>query len=125
MNYAKNTQNYYMLSLTEKIFYWHVANSNPQFKNYLLYNIHNIYVESREYTHRGIYIYTSSFFNKDIIIPEYLYATYVNINNNCNIDFIIYTDKENITTMELVAVEFEFDEIQIASLLIDDVLRLV
>lgn len=125
MFYTKNTQNYYTLSLTEKIFYWHIANSNPKFKNYLLSNIHNIYVESRKYTHCGMYIHTSSLFNKGVIIPEYLYATYVNINNNCNIDFIIYTDKENITTMELVAVEFEFDEMQIASLLVDDVLQLV
>ena len=111
-----------ILSLTEKIFYWHIANSNPELKKYLLSNVCNIYVESREYTQCGLYLYVSSFFNGDIVLPKHIYGEYISINKEFDADFIIYTDAKSITVMELVSVHFEFDEVKIASSLLDNVI---
>lgn len=111
------------LSLIEKIFFQHIAISNLSFSKYLLEIMNYTFITSREYTTCGIYLNLDMINNKinnKIQMPKFLFGEYIEINNKIDADFILYIDDLGmVKMMEIVSVQFQFDEIQIANFLFD------
>lgn len=123
----KFNHNLQILSLTEKIFLNHIINSNKKISNLLKMIKNETYVLSREYTGCGMYVYLDTFdfeVNNLEKLPEFLFGDYVSINNEVDADFILYTNKSNkFKTLEIVSVNFSFNELEIANFLFDKIIN--